>query len=135
MLPAKRTVRLVAAAAGAAALTLAFGIRAVAGGALEQHSGTALYASLVYALVVFVWPRINPVAAALAATGFCWAVEFAQLTPVPAALSERSIVARLVLGVAFDPVDLIWYPLGALVFMSLHLLALQAAGKRRPAGR
>jgi len=32
------------------------------------------------------------------------------------------MLARLVLGVAFDPVDLFWYPVGALVFMVLHLL-------------
>lgn len=122
MPPAPSTIRLVAAIAGAAALALAFGIRAVADGPLEQHSGTALYASLIYAIVVFLWPRLSPPAAAAAATGFCWAVELAQLTGIPAALSAKSIVARLVLGVAFDPIDLIWYPVGALVFMVLHRL-------------
>ena len=122
MPPAPRTVRIAAALAGAGALALAFGIRALADGPLEQHSGTALYASLIYALVVFVRPRIRPVLAAAMATGFCWAVEVAQLTGIPAALSAKSIVARLVLGVAFDPIDLLWYPVGVLLFMALHML-------------
>ena len=122
MPPTPSTVRVVAAVSGAGALALAFGIRAVADGPLEQHSGTALYASLIYAIVVFLWPRLTPPLVAAVATGFCWAVEFAQLTGIPAALSAKSIVARLVLGVAFDPVDLIWYPVGALVFMVLHLV-------------
>lgn len=122
MPPTPSTVRAVAALSGAGVLVLAFGIRAVAGGPLEQHSGTALYASLCYAIVVFLWPRLNPAIVAAVATGFCWAVELAQLTGIPAALSARSTLARLVLGVAFDPVDLIWYPVGALVFMVSHLL-------------
>jgi hypothetical protein len=120
--PAPSTIRLAAAISGAAALALAFGLRAVADGPLEQHSGTALYASLIYAIVVFLRPRLSPAASAAVATGFCWAVELAQLTGVPAALSAKSIAARLVLGVAFDPIDLIWYPMGALVFMVLHRL-------------
>lgn len=107
--------------AGAGALALAFGIRAVADGPLEQHSGTALYACLIYAIVVFLRPAIRPTAAALVATGFCWAVEVFQLTGIPAALSAKSILARLALGVAFDPIDLFWYPIGALLFMVLHL--------------
>jgi hypothetical protein len=118
--PAARTVRIAAAVAGAGALALAFAIRAVADGPLEQHSGTALYASLIYAIVAFLWPRLRPLVVAALATGFCWAVELSQLTGVPAALSAKSILARLALGVAFDPVDLVWYPVGALVFMVLH---------------
>jgi uncharacterized protein DUF2809 len=124
MPPPTRTIRIIAALAGAGALALAFGIRALADGPLEQHSGTALYASLSYAIVVFIWPRIRPLAAFAGATGFCWAVEVFQLTGIPAALSARSIVARLVLGVTFDPVDLIWYPVGALIFMGLHRVAV-----------
>ena len=117
------TIRVVAALTAAGVLALAFGIRAVAGGPLEQHSGTALYASLIYALVVFVSPRIRPAVAAAVATGFCWAVELAQLTGIPATLSAKSIVARLVLGVSFDPVDLFWYPVGALLLMVPHMLS------------
>jgi hypothetical protein len=112
-------------------LSLAFGIALIAtglatrawlDGAFGQHSGTALYASTVYTAMVFLWPRISPWAAGLAATGICWLIEFSQLTPLPAELSSRSVLARLVLGMQFDAVDLFWYPIGVLPVALLHWL-------------
>lgn len=134
MPPPVRTVRLIALASAAAVLTTALLIRAVADGPLEQHSGTALYASLVYAGVVFIWPRMNPVTAGAIAVGFCWLVEFSQLTGIPAALSERSLLARLALGVAFDPLDVLVYPAGVMPLVAAHLL-LRRTAERTDASR
>jgi hypothetical protein len=100
---------------------VALGIRAVSGGWVEQRSGTVLYASLIYAGAFVIWPRLKPVAAGAVAVGFCWAVEFFQLTGVPAALSERSLAARLVLGMQFDWADIAWYPVGVVPLVLLHL--------------
>lgn len=119
-----------AVAAIAAFLAAAFTIRlAVTGGgilnsspALAQYSGTALYAATVYAAVLAVFPRTGPWAAALAATAFCWLIEFFQLTGIPARLSDESVLARLALGRAFDPADLLWYVLGILPVAVLHRL-------------
>lgn len=111
-------------------LGLAFGIRLATGaavettGALQQISGTALYASAFYGGLLFLWPRWRPVTLGLISLAFCWAVEFAQLTSVPAELSARSVVARLVLGRSFDVRDLVWYVLGILLAMALHHLTL-----------
>ena len=128
--------RLSALAAVVVILGLAFGIRAVSGGGLEQHSGTALYASMIYAGVFLLWPAVQPVRAGILAVGFCWAVEFFQLTGVPAALSERSPVARLVLGASFDWVDVAWYPVGVVPLVVLHrLVSRRAAGSAATAGR
>ena len=77
---------------------------------------------LGYALIVFGWPRITSVRAALGALGFSWAIELAQLTPVPAALSEVSVVARLVLGSTFGAADLVAYAVGATLAASVHAL-------------
>lgn len=63
-----------------------------------------------------------PVPAGTVATVFCWLVECAQLTGLPAELSARSLVARLALGVQFDPVDLAWYPAGVAPLVVLHHL-------------
>jgi hypothetical protein len=112
--------RLIAACAVGAALALALGIRATTGGAVEQHSGTALYASMIYAGAFVIRPAARPGAAGAAAIAFCWLVEFLQLTGVPAYLSERSLLARLALGVQFDPVDLAWYVAGVLPLAVLH---------------
>ncbi|MCU7725874.1 DUF2809 domain-containing protein [Actinoplanes sp. KI2] len=111
-------------------LALAFGIRLFTGtvmestGALEQVSGTALYASAFYGGVLVLWPRGRPAIVALISVGFCWAVELFQLTGIPATLSAHSVVARLVLGRAFDPFDLVWYVIGVLLAAAIHYLTL-----------
>lgn len=123
-----RRVRLTAA--GAAALTVAagLGVRAAAAGDLAKYAGDALYTVLVYALVVLVAARTKPPAAAATALAISWAVEFSQLTPVPAELSRHSVIARLVLGSTFNPPDLFWYAAGA----AFAWLAHGAATRRRP---
>lgn len=108
--------------AGLLFLGLALLIRAADDGALRQYSGTALYASMVWTMVLFLSPRMAPVRAGSLAIAFCWLVELAQLTGVPAELSARSVAARLALGVQFDPVDLAWYPAGVIPLMVLHHL-------------
>lgn len=125
---------MLAAAAGFVAVALA--IRGAAGGSvegagpLEQASGTALYASMTYAGVLFLWPRLSPVAAGAVAWGFCWAMECFQLTGVPAALSAHSLLARLVLGVRFDPADLLWYPVGVIPLVVAHELLRRARHRK-----
>lgn len=114
--------RLIALGAVVGFLAVAFGIRYLAGtgSALAQYSGTALYAAMIYAGLYVLVPSLRPPVAGVLAVGFCWLVELFQLTGVPAALSERSLLARLALGVAFDPVDLLWYALGVLPLVAVH---------------
>ncbi|WP_328905208.1 DUF2809 domain-containing protein [Streptomyces sp. NBC_00234] len=123
-------VRLVAA--GAAVLTVAagLGVRAVAGGDVAKYAGDALYTVLIHVLVVLIAPRVSPRVAAGTALAFSWAVEFAQLTGLPAELSARSTAARLVLGSTFNAPDLLWYGVGALAAGCVHAWA----GRRRAAG-
>ena len=102
------------------ALAVAFAIRAVDDGALRQYSGTALYASMIYAGVFLIRPRTTPLVAGAAAITFCWAMETFQLTSVPAELSSHSLLARYVFGVTFDPVDLAWYPVGVIPLVAAH---------------
>lgn len=122
------TVRVLALASAAGFLAVALGIRAVTGsvlesdGRLEQCSGTALYGSMVYAGVLSLRPRTVPLAAGAVAVGFCWLIEGFQLTGVPAELSARGLLARLVLGVQFDPTDLAWYPVGIIPLVIVHWL-------------
>lgn len=120
-------------AAGAAMLTVAggLGVRAVAGGDVAKYAGDALYTVLIHALVVLIAPRTGPLVAAGAALGFSWAVEFAQLTDVPAELSSRSAAARLVLGSTFNAPDLFWYGVGAAAAGCVHAWALGRRGRRR----
>lgn len=109
-------------AAGAALLTVAagLGVRTVADGAVAKYAGDALCTVLVCALVALCAPRARPLAVAGAGLGISWAVELLQLTGVPAALSERSAVARLVLGSTFNAPDLLWYAVGAAAAWAVH---------------
>ena len=118
--------RLLMLAVAAGLLAIALTIRAVAAGTLnstgrlEQYSGTALYASMAYVGVLFLWPRRSPLTAGAIAWAWCWAVECFQLTGIPADLSARSLLARLVLGVQFDPTDLLWYLPGIIPLVVMH---------------
>ena len=128
------SVRLAAVVAAGAFFAVALVIRHFTGdghggGLWAQASGTALYASMVYAGVLLVRPRTGAVPAGIIATAFCWLVEVSQLTGIPAFLSERSIIARLVLGVAFDWADLWWYPVGIIPLVVIGRVCFE--GHRR----
>lgn len=111
-------------------VAVGLGVRALAvDGAFQQCAGTALYASMIYAWVFVLRPRTTPFVAGAVAVGFCWLVEFSQLTNVPAALSAHSVLARLALGVTFDPMDLLWYPVGVVPLVAVHFWL----GRRAPA--
>jgi hypothetical protein len=124
-------IRVWCVVAAATFVAVALIIRTFDHGSPAQFSGTALYASMVYAAVVFVRPVIRPVIAGAIAIGCCWLVETSQLTDVPRMLSERSIVARLILGVQFDPIDLFWYPVGVLPLIALHWWLIRRSAVRR----
>ncbi|WP_371674994.1 DUF2809 domain-containing protein [Streptomyces sp. NBC_01276] len=129
------TVRTRVVAAGAAVVTVGagLGLRAVAAGSVAKYGGDALYTVLVLSLVVLVAPRLTPLRAAGTALAISWAVEFLQLSPLPAELAQRSAVARLILGSTFNAPDLFWYAAGAAAGCLVHA----AWGPRRPrsAGR
>ncbi|MFE1809442.1 DUF2809 domain-containing protein [Streptomyces sp. NPDC059533] len=117
-----RPARTRAAAVAAAALTVGagLGLRAVAAGDVAKYGGDALYTILLLTLVVAAAPRLSPARAAAIALAASWAVEFLQLSPVPAELSRRSTLARLVLGSTFNAPDLAWYAVGAAAGRLVH---------------
>ncbi|WP_406007748.1 DUF2809 domain-containing protein [Streptomyces sp. NBC_00637] len=115
-----RRTRLAAAVAAASTVATALGLRAVAVGDVAKYGGDALYTVMLLTLVVLAAPRVTPPTAAALALAASWAVEFLQLSPVPAELSERSSFARLLLGSTFNPPDLIWYVVGAAAGCLVH---------------
>lgn len=123
-----------AGAALAAALTVAAGlsVRSVLGGDLAKYAGDALYALLVFWLVLVVAPRTRGWVAALVAAGVSVTVELFQLTGVPAELGAHSALARLVLGTTFNAPDLPFYAVGAALGWALHRTARAVrAGRSR----
>lgn len=117
-----------------AALVLAAGlaVRAWFDGPFAKYAGVALYATFAFGLVLVVAPRLAPWWAAAVALAWSWTVEFAQLTPWPAALSERSGLARLVLGSTFNAPDLAAYLVGVLIpMLGWWVVSRVAAGPGR----
>ncbi|MFG2005708.1 DUF2809 domain-containing protein [Spirillospora sp. NPDC048911] len=125
-----RWTRLLMVVSAAGFTGVAFAIRATMDGPIEQYSGTVLFAALVYTIVLFIRPLTSPLPAGSAALAYCWFIEFAQLTPIPAALSERSRFARLLLGAQFDLIDVAWYPVGVIPLVAAHWF-LQARTRSR----
>jgi hypothetical protein len=116
------SARLIALGSAAVIAAAGLAVRSMTEGPFAKYAGVALYGAGVYAVVIFLAPRARPAVAAAVALAVCWAVELAQITPVPAALSSRSTLARLVLGSRFNLPDLGWYAVGIAVVALVHKL-------------
>jgi len=90
----------------------------------------ALYTVLVYLLVALARPQLRPWWPAAIAFGFSAAVEFFQLTGIPAELAQRVPVVSLVLGERFGWLDIASYLLGA-VTAALVDAAISRPTRRR----
>ncbi len=103
------------------AATLAAGLasRALLRGLPAKVLGVVFWATLVYWLVAFVAPAARPARVAAVALAISWIVELAQLTPVPAALSARHVLLRMIFGTTFSAWDLPMYAAGVAVGWAL----------------
>lgn len=125
-----RRTRILAAVAACLTLYAGLGVRGAVDGDVAKYAGDALYTVLLCTLVVLLAPATRPRAAGGIALLVSWAVECAQLTGVPAELAERSVVARLVLGSTFNAPDLLWYAVGAGLFLLICAVVPRPGGLR-----
>ncbi len=95
-----------AAATVMAGLAVRFMLRR---GAASDVAGDALYAILVYLIVVFLAPRARPAAVAAVAGSLCVTIELFQLTGLPVAWAATFPPIALVLGSGFDARDIVVY--------------------------
>lgn len=111
-----------------AAATIAVGLavrHSLPAGFWSKYSGVALWSVVVYAAVVFVRPRWHPLRCAVVALAISWAVELAQLTPVPGWLASQHGAFRLVFGEHFGWWDLPAYAAGVLLAAAAHASMLR----------
>ena len=79
-------------------------------------AGDALWATMVFLLISFVWPMASVWRRAGAALGFAFAVEFSQIYhAVWIDRIRRTSVGATVLGFRFDWMDLLWYIAGVAI--------------------
>lgn len=121
--PVVRAVRRRHAAVGLV-LTVAIGLgsRRFPIGALvwDKSLGDALYAVMLYFVVLLARPALRPAVAGAAALSLSIAIEVFQLTGIPARLPR---VLQLALGTTFAWHDVACYVVGALVAIVVHGLA------------
>lgn len=86
--------------------------RALTGSWFAKYAGVALWATLVYILVVWVRPRISARFAFWLCVAISFVVELAQLTPGPKALYGVHPYFALVFGTTFSVWDLPAYLVG-----------------------
>jgi hypothetical protein len=101
--------RAFAVALAVLATATGLGARALLAGPIAKILGDACWALDVYALVRFLGPG-RPVRVTAALTLLIsFAVELLQLTSLPASLSSRHVLLRMLLGSDFHATDLLWY--------------------------
>lgn len=81
-------------------------------GLFADLAGGVLYAVLIYLLVGWLTPHWKSSSVALCAIGWCFVIEFLQLSAFPAFLAAEFPPARLVFGTGFAALDLLAYALG-----------------------
>jgi hypothetical protein len=109
--PLSRRAALIVSAVGVVILGLALHYLSLGGPA--SLATDALYTVLVYLVLAVIAPRAPRRWLALVAFAVSAAVEFAQLTGVPAQLAESFPPSRLVFGTTFSGWDLAAYAVGA----------------------
>ncbi len=81
---------------------------------LARYAGDALWAAMVYWIIVFIRPRLPPLAAAMGTFGFALAIELSQLYRAPWLDAIRATRAgALALGQGFLWSDVACYAAGA----------------------
>ncbi|MFS0712826.1 DUF2809 domain-containing protein [Microbacterium sp. 2P01SA-2] len=90
--------------------------------AATDIAGDALYAVLIYVLVVAAAPRARAVVVAMIAGGWCIAVELLQLSDLPARAAAVFPPAVLVLGTVFDARDLLVYVVSVVTAAALDVV-------------
>lgn len=133
MRPERATrMRILAGVAGIVTIATGVAVRHwLPSGFWSKYSGVALWALVLYALVVFVRPGASVSRCALVALLISWAVEFAQITPVPGWLSSKHPLLRMVFGEFFSFKDLPAYAVGVLLGAVMHLSIARQSGRMR----
>lgn len=81
---------------------------------LGEVVSTGLYATLAQVGLWTILPRLTMERASWMSLAWCWVLELAQLTTIPAQISALHPLLRLIFGTSFDEKDLPAYLLGVL---------------------
>ncbi|HYF62597.1 MAG TPA: DUF2809 domain-containing protein [Herpetosiphonaceae bacterium] len=104
----------------------------------DKYLGDALYAAMLFELVLLARPRLSPWRAAALAFGLVCLIELFQLTNIPLALRDQGNpllrTLAVVLGMKFDIIDIIFYAAGIAGFLAPELYGRWRSGAPDSAG-
>lgn len=116
---ALRNARVLGALAAVACIAAGLGLQLLDRSLLLDQIGSVLYVVLVGLLVLLVRPTLPALVIAALAFAIATAIELLQLTGIPDSIGAVVPAARLVLGSAFDPIDLVAYAGGSVLLYVL----------------
>ena len=112
--------------ASAVALALGLGLQLLDRTPLIDVLGSIVYIVFIACLLRAVWPALGAVGSAATAFGFATALELLQLTELPQLVVDAFPPSRLLLGSAFDPIDVFAYAGGAVLAIVVQTVLIGA---------
>jgi hypothetical protein len=103
-------------------------VAVVIGGMVVTHGDgrglgpDVLYAAALHLALIALMPRVDPVVHGAAVLVWCTGVELLQITGWPAMWAQDAPLVPLLIGTAFDPLDLAAYALGVLLVLLVDRL-------------
>lgn len=93
---------------------------------LAKNAGDILYATMAFWLVGFLFPRLSTLRTAVAATVFCFGIEFLKFYEAPWMVAVRdSTAGALVLGRGFHVSNLVCYLIGVALAAGIEIALRQ----------
>lgn len=108
-------VRVRSGLAAAVSLALGLGLQLLDRTPVIDVLGSVVYIVFIASVLRAIQPVLGAVACAATAFGFATAVELSQLTELPQRVVDAFPPSRLLLGSAFDPIDVFAYAGGAVL--------------------
>ncbi|SIO09530.1 ribosomal maturation YjgA family protein [Agromyces cerinus] len=110
-----QSIRVRSGLAAAVSLALGLGLQLLDRTPVIDVLGSVVYIVFIACVLRAIWPGLGAVAVAATAFGFATAVELLQLTEAPQLVVDAFPPSRLLLGSAFDPIDVFAYAGGAVL--------------------
>lgn len=117
-----RGIRVRSGLAAAAGLALGLGLQLLERTPVIDVLGSVVYIVFIACLLRAILPQLGAVVSAAGAFGFATAVELLQLTALPQLVVDTFPPSRLLLGSAFDPIDLFAYAGGAVLAFAVQVV-------------
>ena len=121
-----RGIRVRSMLASAVALALGLGLQLLDRTPLIDVLGSIVYIVFIACLLRAIWPALGAGGSAATAFGFATALELLQLTELPQLVVDVVPPSRLLLGSAFDPIDVFAYAGGAVLAIVVQVVLIGA---------